>query len=300
MNRNVLLAVGGAFVAIGVVGLVLAVVFGVYDGDGEASAVVEEEEEVQVSRLSATETFTLEPGLAIARMTHQGKGSFVVNLLAVKQEEEADGAKIEFSGNQSGGGGTAGAINLANRAGLTNISKAVHIPAWGRFMLDVVADGSWTIELEQPRPSSASETTSFSGEDLTATPFFWLPSGTKTLTMISEGGGGDFDFSLLGENGKPEGFSLIDAERGQDGSGQPTVSSTVEVHEEGIYLFNVREDGLWTIQITDGDPPAELGESSSGIEVLGVPLVLIIGALVPVALTLTLLLAIGPKGRTGG
>lgn len=298
MNRNVLLAVGGALVAIGVVGLVLAVVFGVYDGDGEDSAVVEEEE-VQVSRLSATETFALEPGLAIARMTHQGKGSFVVNLLAVKQEEEADGAKIEFSGNQRGGGDTAGAINLANRAGLTNISKAVHIPASGRFMLDVVADGSWTIELEQPRPSSASETTSFSGEDLTATPFFWLPSGTKTVTMISEGGGGDFDFSLLDENGKLEGFSLIGVERGQDGSGRPTVSSTVEVHEEGIYLFNVREDGLWTIQITDGDPPAELGESS-GIEVLGVPLALIIGALVPVALTLTLLLAIGPNSRTGG
>ncbi len=299
MNRNVLLAVGGALAAIGVV---LAVVFGNYDGDEEDSAAVAEEEEAQVSKLYATDTFALEPGLAIARMTHQGEGSFVVNLLAVEQEDEADGApkKIEFSGDQSGGGGTAGAINLANRAGLANISKAEHIPASGRFMLDVVADGPWTIELEQPRPSSASETTSFSGEDVTATPFFWLPSGTKTLTMISEGGGGDFDFSLLGENGKPEGFSWLDEERGQDSSGRTTISSTVEVHEEGIYLFDVREEGLWTIQIADGDRPAEFGESSSGIEVLGVPLVLIIGALVPVALALAILLAIGPKGRTGG
>ena len=297
-SKNVLLAVGGALVAIGVV---LALVFGIYDEDGEDSAAVAEEEEAPVSRLSATDPFALEPGLAIARMTHQGKGSFVVNLLAVEQEEddEADGAKIEFSGDQSGGGGTAGAINLANRAGLANISKAEHIPASGRFMLDVVADGPWTIELEQPRPSSASETTSFSGEDITATPFFWLPSGTKTLTMISEGGAGDFDFSLLDENGKPEGFSWLDEERGQDGSDRPTVSSTVEVHEEGIYLFEVREDGLWTIQIADG-VPAEFAESSSGIEVLGVPLVLIIGALAPVALALVILLAIGPKGRTEG
>jgi hypothetical protein len=301
-SKNVLLAVGGALVAIGVV---LALVFGIYGEDGEDSAAVAEEEEAQVSRLSATDTFALEPGLAIARMTHQGEESFVVNLLAVEQEEddEADGApkKIEFSGDQSGGGGTAGAFNLANKTGLTNLSKAEHIPASGRFMLDVVADGPWTIELEQPRPSSASETTSFSGEDVTATPFFWLPSGTKTLTMISEGGGGgDFDFSLLDENGKPEGFSWLDEQRGQDGSGRPTVSSTVEVHEEGIYLFDVREEGLWTIQIADGDPPAEFGESSSGIEVLGVPLVLIIGALVPVALALPILLAIGPKGRTEG
>ncbi len=297
MNRNVLLAIGGALVAIGV----LALVFGNYDGDGEDSATVAEEEEAPVSRLSATDTFALEPGLAIARMTHQGEGSFVVNLLAVEQEDEADGAtEIEFSGDQSGGGSTAGAINLANRAGLANISKATHIPASGRFMLDVVADGPWTIELEQPRPSSASETISFSGEDVTATPFFWLPSGTKTLTMVSEGGGEDFDFSLLDENGKPEGFSWLDEERGQDGSGRTTISSTVEVHEEGIYLFDVREEGLWTIQIADGDPPAEFGESSSGIEVLGVPLVLIIGALVPVALALAILLAIGPKGRTGG
>ncbi len=299
MNRNVLLAVGGALVAIGGV---LAVVFGNYAGNGEDSAAVAEEEEAPVSKLYATDTFALEPGLAIARMTHQGEGSFVVNLLAVEQEDEADGApkKIEFSGDQSSGGGTAGAINLANRAGLANISKAEHIPASGRFMLDVVADGPWTIELEQPRPSSASETTSFSGEDVTATPFFWLPSGTKTLTMISEGGGGDFDFSLLDENGKPEGFSWLNEERGQDGSGRTTILSTVEVHEEGIYLFDVREEGLWTIQIADGDPPAEFGESSSGIEVLGVPLVLIIGALVPVALALAILLAIGPKGRTGG
>lgn len=300
-SKNVFLAVGGALVAIGVV---LALVFGIYDEDGEDSAAVAEEEEAQVSRLSATDTFALEPGLAIARMTHQGEESFVVNLLAVEQEEddEADGApkKIEFSGDQSGGGGTAGAFNLANKTGLTNLSKAEHIPASGRFMLDVVADGPWTIELEQPRPSSASETTSFSGEDVTATPFFWLPSGTKTLTMISEGGGGDFDFFLLDENGKPEGFSWLDEQRGQDGSGRPTVSSTVEVHEEGIYLFDVREEGLWTIQIADGDPPAEFGESSSGIEVLGVPLVLIIGALVPVALALPILLAIGPKGRTEG
>ena len=167
-------------------------------------------------------------------------------------------------------------------------------------MLDVVADGSWTIELEQPRPSSASETTRFSGEDVTATPFFWLPSGTNTLTMTSEGGGGDFDFSLLDENGKPEGFSWLAEQRGQDGSGRPSVSSTVEVHEEGIYLFEVREEGLWTIQITDGDPPAEFGESNSGIEVLGVPLVLIIGALVPVALALVILLAAAPRARTEG
>ena len=295
-SKNVLLAVGGVLVAIGVV---LALVFGIYGEDGEGSATVAEEEEAQVSRLSATDTFTLEPGLAIARMTHQGEESFVVNLLAVEQEDD-DGAKIEFSGDQSGGGGTAGAFNLANKTGLSNISKAEHIPASGRFMLDVVANGPWTIELEQPRPSSASETTRFSGEDVTATPFFWLPSGTKTLTMISEGGGGDFDFSLLDENGKPEGFSWLDEQRGQDGSDRPTVSSTVEVHEEGIYLFEVREEGLWTIQIDDGHLPAEFAESSSGIEVLGVPLVLIIGALVPVALALVILLAIGPKGRTEG
>ncbi len=293
MNRKVLLAVGGAFIAIGVV---LAVFFGY--GDGEGSAVVEEEE-VPVSRLSATDTFALEPGLAIARMTHQGEGSFVVNLLAVEQEDEADGTtEIEFSGDQSGGSGTAGAINLANQTGLANISKAEHIPASGRFMLDVVADGPWTIELEQPRPSTASETTSFSGEDVTATPFFLLPSGMKTLTMTSEGGGEDFDFSLLDENGKPEGFSRLDEERGQDAEGRPTVSSTVEVQEEGIYLFDVREEGLWTIQITDGDRPAELGESS-GIEVLGLPLELIIGSLVPVALALPILFKTRARGGPG-
>src|SRR5919199_1893152 len=56
------------------------------------------------SQLFATDPFGLESGLAIVKMTHQGKGDFVVNLLSANQEETVPKSQpMEFSGDPSNG-----------------------------------------------------------------------------------------------------------------------------------------------------------------------------------------------------
>jgi len=48
-------------------------------GGGQGSAIVEEKEVEE--KLFTTSAFGFEPGLAIVEMSHQGAGSFVVDLL---------------------------------------------------------------------------------------------------------------------------------------------------------------------------------------------------------------------------
>jgi len=94
---------------------------------------VEAEKEVEPFKLSgvgqqATEKFTLKKGLAIFKMIHSGSSNFIVHLL----DEE---------GNQVG-------FSLVNEIGPFDGSKAVSIPRDGVYLLDIDADGSWTVAIE--------------------------------------------------------------------------------------------------------------------------------------------------------
>ena len=75
----------------------------------------------------ATSKFSLEKGLAIFRMTHDGEGHFGVWLL------DAEGDKVDL---------------LANEIGEFDGSKAVGISESGIYLLDISADGSWEIAIE--------------------------------------------------------------------------------------------------------------------------------------------------------
>ncbi len=231
----------------------LMVVAGACSGDGQDSAA----EEQQEGQPLATEPFELEPGLAIVEMNHQGGGDFAVNLLSARQEEAAPTSEpIVFSGDQSGGENTEAAFALAKKTGPVNVSKAVNVPAAGEHLLEVKADGPWTIKVEQPRPSSAPETSSFSGNHDTATPFFRLSSGPKRVTTTNPREE-NLEISLLDKDGnavKPAFVNETD-QAGLDPSSN--VSTTVDIDEDGIYLFNVRTDGLWTIQIEDVEESAD-------------------------------------------
>jgi hypothetical protein len=90
--------------------------------------------------------------------------------------------------------------------------------------------------------------TSFSGDDDTATPFFWLASGSKEVTMTSPAGG-ELEVSLLDKDGN-EVAPVSSSEAGR-ASGEPSAPSTVHVPEDGIYLFDVRADNLWTVEFSD-------------------------------------------------
>jgi hypothetical protein len=207
-------------------------------------------EQAKESQLFVTNPFELEPGLAIVKMTHQGEGDFVVNLLPMDQEESTTPERIEFFGDEAGGSYTEAALALANQKGSTNISRAVGITTAGKHVFDVKANGPWTIQVEQPRPSSAPKPTRFSGNDDTATPFFQLSSGSKNITVTNTVAG-DLKISLLDRDGN-EVKRILGDEKSQADQGT-TVSSTVDIKEDGIYLFDVQADGLWTIEIADAE-----------------------------------------------
>ena len=246
------------------------------------------EEQPPESQLFATDPFGLESGLAIVEMTHQGEGDFAVALLSATQEETAAPPEpIEFSNEQDGGSHTEVASTLADASGPGEFSQAVHIPVEGKHLLQVKADGPWKIKVEQPRPSSASRITSFSGDGNTATPFFELSGGIKTITTTSFGGG--FKVSLLDKDGKVANNPKLDEGTREAGPGRESAWITSDFSDGGIYLFNVEADGLWIIEISDGEQPVD-DVQPRGIELLGVPLSLLISVLVvPVAIGIVIL-----------
>lgn len=202
-------------------------------------------------QIFATDPFVLEPGLAVVEMTHRGEGSFVVDLLSSIQEPPVTSGPIEFSGDKGGGSSTEVAIALADEEGPVEISKAVKIPAAGEHVFDVKADGSWSVRVEQPGPSDATQSTSFGGDDDTATPLFQLTSGPKRITVNNPSGLG-LQVTLLDETGNV--VAPVRANAPDQSSQYPDgISSTIDIPESGAYLFNVRADGLWFVEITDGE-----------------------------------------------
>ncbi len=239
-TKNIL-AVCGVLAAI-VVPVILINVFSGWQGSDE------EEPETQ---LSATSPFDLEPGLAIVEMTHQGEGDFLVDLLPVEGEDPAaTPARLEFFGDGSDGSSTRPALILAEETGSVDASRAVGIRTAGEHMFDVKATGPWTVRVEQPRPSNAPSPTTFSGNDNTATPLFQLSEGPKEITATNPAGG-KLEVSLLDGDGN-EVESLPEDESGRtEGKLLTTLSSTVDIPEAGVYVFDVRADSLWTVKISD-------------------------------------------------
>lgn len=220
----------------------------------------DEEQAPPESRFFATDPFDLEQGLAIVKMTHQGEGSFVVNLLSAEQgENEATPERLEFFGDRENGGRAGAALPLADNAGSVNVSRAVPVPISGKHLFDVKADGPWTIQVEQPYPSEAPEPTRFSGDDDSATPFFQLSSGPKTINVTNPVGV-KFAVLLRDVNGNEITRILGDEtdRTGQEGQSDQedqtsTISSQVDISEDGIYVFDVRANNLWTVEISDAE-----------------------------------------------
>ena len=240
-TKNIL-AVCGVLAAI-VIPLVLIDAMGRWLGSDE-----EEEPETQ---LSATAPFDLEPGLAIVEMTHQGEGDFLVDLLPVEGEDpSAAPARLEFFGDGSDGSDIRPALVLAEETGSVDASRAVGIKTAGEHVFDVKAAGPWTVRVEQPRPSGVPSPTMFSGDDDTATPLFQLSEGPKEITATNPAGG-KLKVSLLdGEGNEVEGLPEDESNQ-TEGESPTTLSSTVDIPESGVYVFDVRAESLWTVEISD-------------------------------------------------
>jgi hypothetical protein len=238
----------------------LVIAAGACGGGGQDSSA---EEERQGGSVLATDIFELEPGLAIVEMDHRGEGDFVVNLLSTGQEETATTpGPIEFSGDQNGGNDVEASFALAQRTGPANISRALNIPDGGEHVFGVKADGAWEIKVEQPSPTDAPETTTFSGEGATATSFFRLSSGSKQVAVINPLKD-NLEISLLDRDGNAVEAAFVDETDQTGGNPSANVSTSVDIDEDGIYLFDVQTEGLWTIEITDAEEPDDARQLSS-------------------------------------
>src|SRR5450756_2589875 len=102
---------------------------------------------------------------------------------------------------------------LVNTIGSYDARKAEGITKAGTYIMDVEADGDWTVTVEQPRPSDAPGLPqTFTGTGRTVSPFFSLPSGLITVDM-SHNGQANFVIWLLAKDGQQRDESLTTKDR---------------------------------------------------------------------------------------
>jgi hypothetical protein len=165
---------------------------------------------------------TLNPGLVVAQMSHQGSGNFAVTVL------DDQGQPVDL---------------LANAIGSFDGGKAFQVEEGGSFVLDIAADGAWSVTLSQPGPPAdlAGPPQSLSGHGQQATQFFGLTAGLATFTMTHQGQG-NFAIVLVDPAGRPVDLLVneIGAFEGSKASG---------IASPGAYLLDITADGDWTVTI---------------------------------------------------
>ena len=202
------------------------------DGDGQvtsvdaliilqAAATTPESITLSGTGQQASEMFYLDEGLVIFEMTHDGDGYFGIWLL------DDEGDRIDL---------------LVNEGGEFDGSKAVGINKAGIYLLDISADGNWTITIEQPRPSTAPPVPkTLNGTGQQASEMFYLDEGLVIFEMTHDGDG-YFGIWLLDDEG--DRIDLLVNEGGEfDGS------KAVGINKAGIYLLDISADGNWEISI---------------------------------------------------
>ena len=169
----------------------------------------------------ASQKFVLEIGLSIFQITHSGKSHFGVFLM------DRNGKKIEL---------------LANVIGDFDGSKAVGIREKGDYVLDISADGKWTVKISQPKPTDAEgKPRTFTGIGQQVSPFIKLEKGL-VIFKLKHSGKSHFGVFLIDRNGKK--IELLANVIGDfDGS------KAVGISNPGLYIMDISADGEWTISV---------------------------------------------------
>jgi hypothetical protein len=168
----------------------------------------------------ASQKFNLDSGLAIFNMKHTGSSNFAIWLL------DNMGNKEEL---------------LVNEIGSFDGGKAVHISTAGNYVLDISADGPWTIDIQQPIYTTADKAPlTLSGKSQQVTKPFYLNTGLATFKMMHDG---ESNFAIWLIDAKGNNKELLVNEIGSfDGSKAVGVKS-------GVYLLDISADGNWNIKI---------------------------------------------------
>jgi hypothetical protein len=169
----------------------------------------------------ASQKFHLTSGLAIFNMKHSGESNFAIWLL------DSNGNKVDL---------------MVNEIGSFDGSKAEHITTAGDYVLDITADGPWTVEVQQPIYTSADNVPiSLSGTGQSVTKPFHSNGGLITFKMTHDGSS-NFAIWLLDAKGNRQ--ELLVNEIGTfDGSKALGVKS-------GVYLLDITADGNWKVDVS--------------------------------------------------
>lgn len=109
----------------------------------------------------ATARFSLQEGLVVPIITHNGRSNVKMFLL------DSNGVEKEL---------------IVNEIGPIDMIRAFPLKASGQYLVKVEADGDWTLTLTEPRPSAApAAPQSFQGSGTRLSGFFALPGGLVTV-----------------------------------------------------------------------------------------------------------------------
>ncbi len=153
-------------------------------------------------------------GLVLVDATHAGRRNFIIRLRGSSDEL------------------------LVNDIGVYK-GTSVLGAAGGHFLLEVEADGAWTIRVREPRNQLASGSRSFQGQGDAASGFIRL-NGVHTVTA-THNGKRNFVIWLYKDNGNREDLVVNDI-------GPYSGRKSVRV-SSGLYMLAVEADGAWTIEV---------------------------------------------------
>jgi len=120
-------------------------------------------------------------------------------------------------------------------------SKAVGVPA-GTYVLDVKAQGPWSVGIEEPAPVAVQyPPLTYGAEGSMATPFFQTNGGPLLFTM-DYAVSGDFVVTVMEAGGNS--VALLANETGPFQS-----FKIISLRSDVNYLLNVEADGPWTMSI---------------------------------------------------
>lgn len=168
---------------------------------------------------TATASFPIEGGLTVFRTRHQGTSNFQVLLL------DSNGEPSEFLVNEIGSHDGATGVGVRN----------------GRYILEIEADGPWSVVVEQPRAAVGAELPqAYQG---TGQSFVGPFQGGGALRVeMTHQGESNFQVLMLDSEGNTEEFLANEIGSFQ---GSDVVSSRAE-----LYFFTIEADGAWTVHVS--------------------------------------------------
>ncbi len=169
----------------------------------------------------ATGLFQLAAGLTVFHMEHAGDSNFAIWLL------DDTGDRIDL---------------LVNEIGEFAGSTVIGVDDAGSYLLDVSANGTWKVTIEQPRGITGTPPPlNITGEGQSVSQFISLQSGLTRFDMTHDGDS-NFAIWLFDDDGSR--VDLLVNEIGEfDGS-------TAIGVDQGTYILDISADGNWKVDIT--------------------------------------------------